>query len=56
MTYKEWVVDVSEDCVFRYDVVNLSELDDIGLLQTFHGKVLSSFFVLGEQYTTKGTC
>jgi len=55
VTYQEGVVDVGENGVLRDNVVNLPELDDIGLLQTFHGEVLSSLLVLGEQYTTKRT-
>ena len=35
------MIDVGEDGVLTNNVINLSELDDIGLLQTFHCEVLS---------------
>lgn len=36
-------------------MVNLSELDNVSLLETFHGKVLARFLVLGKHDTSKGT-
>ena len=29
VTYKEGVLDVSKNCVFRNNVINLSQLDDV---------------------------
>lgn len=53
MTYQEWVLDVGEDRVLRDHVIHLSQLDDIGLLQSLHGKVLSCALLLREHHATE---
>ena len=39
------MVDVSQDGVLRDNMINLSKLDDVRLLQTFHGEELSSLLI-----------
>jgi hypothetical protein len=47
------VVDVCEDGVLRYHVINLLELDDICLLEDLHGEVLVGLLVLGQTHSSK---
>ena len=36
-TYEVRVVNIGQDCIFRDNVIDLSEFDNVGLLQTLHG-------------------
>ena len=49
------MLDVCKNGVFGDDVIDLSQLDNICLLQTFHCEILSSLFLFGENHTTEGT-
>lgn len=54
ITYEEGMVDVRQDSVLGDNVVHLSELDDLGLLESLHGEVLSSLLVLTKQHSAEG--
>jgi hypothetical protein len=51
--YKEGVIDVCEDSVFRYHVINLLELDDVCLLKDLHSEVLIRLLVLSQSHSSK---
>lgn len=46
--HQKWMVNVSENSILRDAVINLAQLDDIGLLETFHGEVFTCLLVLGQ--------
>lgn len=50
VTYKERVIDIGQNCVFRDDMIYLPQLYDICLLQSLHCRVLTSLFVLCKHY------
>ena len=47
------MVDIGKDSVFRDNVIDLSQFDDVCLLKSLHGKELSSLFVLGKHHTAE---
>ena len=49
------MINVSKNCVLGDNVVDLSKLDDICLLQTLHCEVLLRLTVLREQHSSKRT-
>jgi len=51
--HQERMVNVSENGILRDAVINLTELDDIGLLETFHGEVFACLLVLGQHDSSK---
>ncbi len=51
--YEEGVIDISENCVFRYHVINLLELDDICLLKNLHSEELIGLLILGQTHSSK---
>ena len=55
-TYQEWMIDIGENGIFRDNVIDLLQLDDIRLLQDLHCEVLPRFLVPAEAHTTEGTC
>ena len=55
ITYQKWVVDVRKNSVLGDNMINLSKLDDISLLQSLHSEVLARFFVFTEHNSTETT-
>jgi hypothetical protein len=51
--YKEGVIDICKDSVFRYHVINLLKLDDVCLLKDLHSEVLISLLVFSQSYSSK---
>ena len=49
------MVDVCENSVFRDDVIDLSQFDDVRLLQALHGIELSSSFIFRKHHSAEGT-
>ena len=52
-TYEGGVVNVGQDGVLRDNVIDLSQFNDVSLLQTLHGKVVACLLVFGEHYSSK---
>jgi hypothetical protein len=50
---QERVINVSKDRILRDDMINLSQFDDISLLQSFHGEEITRLFVLGKKDAAK---
>lgn len=51
--HQERMVNISENGILRDAVINLAKLDDIGLLETFHGEVFACLLVLGQHDSSK---
>ena len=47
------MIDVGQNSVLRDNVVDLSQLNDVGLLQTLHCEKLATLLVLGKHYPSE---
>ena len=49
------MLNVGQDRVLRDHVVHLSQLDNVGLLESLHCEELARLLVPGEHHATEGT-
>jgi hypothetical protein len=52
-SYKERVIDVCEDGVLGYHVINLLKFDDVCLLEDLHSEELIGLLILGQTHSSK---
>ena len=56
LTYQERMVDISKNGVLGNNVINLSELNDVCLLQPLHGVVLARLLIFAQHHPSERAC
>ena len=55
ITYKERMINVSQNCILTYYVICLFVPYDVCFFKPFHGVEFASLLVLAEHHSTEGT-
>ena len=55
ITYKEGMINVSENSVLTNYMICLFISNDVGFLESLHGVIFTGLFVFAEHYSTKRT-